>query len=421
LTVAGSIWSRYEIRENYTAHGLSHPRLHREGDYVVSRARLVLATPAVDAGDGVTVSGTFAPQAAYTWGEQGGAATITDDPPIALYEGYFSIIGESASIQAGRFEMNYGDALVIGNLGWNESARSFNGARSSFELGGTPAFLDLFATIVTDGRAATGEALFGDVYFWGAYAGLGPLVSEGLDLDLYFLGQTHGYQANITVTDPNDPTATAIGEREDATELTLGGRVKGKAGMVDYRLETGIQFGKAKVEPIFTRLDPDPQSKFAYQLDAELGLTPGAGFRLGVEGLVASGDDPGTSDKQEGYNELYPTGHKFLGLSDVVGPRTNVASGVLHLSYAASEALKFGLDAHYFSRLEPGADGKDGSMGSEFDTNVGYAIGGGASIRGMYAIFLPNEGFWETKPNVDPEEVGDPIHYFELQLGYDFK
>ena len=218
-----------------------------------------------------------------------------------------------------------------------------------------------------------------------------------------------------------DPTATAIGEREDATEFTLGARVKGKASIVDYRVESGIQFGKAKVEPTFALLDPDPQSKFAYQADGELGLTPTPGFRLGLEGLVASGDHLDTPDKQEGYNELYPTGHKWLGLADVVGPRTNVASAILHLTYAASEALKLGFDANYFSRIEAGPDGKDGAMGSEYDTNVGYAIGQGASVRGMYAFFVPNKGYWESKPGVDPDSVGDTIHYFELQLGYDFK
>jgi hypothetical protein len=39
-------------------------------------------------------------------------------------------------------------------------------------------------------------------------------------------------------------------------------------------------------------------------------------FRIGVEGLVASGDDLSTPDRDEGWNELYPTTHKWLGLMD---------------------------------------------------------------------------------------------------------
>ena len=233
LKVGASLWSRYEIRENYAAHGLTHARLHREGDYVVSRARLSLVTPEVDAGDGVKVSGTFVPQAAYTWGETPGVATITDDPPIGLYEGYFSIYGDSARFDAGRFALNYGDALVIGNLGWNESARSFNGARSHFALGESGAYVDLFATLISEGRTSTGEALYGDRYFWGVYSGLGPLLTEGVELDAYFLGQTWGFDDGIVVTNPMDPTETTMGEREDATELTLGARLKGKADIFD--------------------------------------------------------------------------------------------------------------------------------------------------------------------------------------------
>jgi hypothetical protein len=35
-------------------------------------------------------------------------------------------------------------------------------------------------------------------------------------------------------------------------------------------------------------------------------------------------------------------------------------------------------------------------------------------------VFLPSGGFWEPKvPN--PDEAGDPIHFLEVQFGYDFK
>ena len=36
-----------------------------------------------------------------------------------------------------------------------------------------------------------------------------------------------------------------------------------------------------------------------------------------MEGLYASGNDPTTRGKNEGWDELFPTAHKFLGLSDV--------------------------------------------------------------------------------------------------------
>jgi hypothetical protein len=190
--------------------------------------------------------------------------------------------------------------------------------------------------------------------------------------------------------------------------------------MVDYRAEAGVQFGSKPVVPTLAALTPDSRSKLGYQLDAEVGVSPIKPLRIGVEGAFASGDDLGTGDKDEGYNELFPTAHKVLGLMDVIGPRTNILTAVLHLKYAIVEPLTLSVDGHFFSRPEAGADDKDGTVGEEVDVNLAYAIGKGFSVRGLYGIFLPSEDFWETKVTEAGAE-GDALHYFELQLGYDFK
>ncbi len=418
--LGASIWSRYELRDNYQEHGLTHPRLHREGDYVVSRARLTVKTTPVDVGDGVSVSATVAPQAAYTWGENAGAApTVSDSPPIQLYEGYASVGSDHYRVDAGRFSMNYGDALVIGDLGWNEAARAFNGARLHLTPSETPFYIDAFGSIIVEGRSVTQKPVAGDTYFYGVYAGLGPLVAKDYDLDVYALFLTPEKNSKVVVADPMDPTSTALGRQKSATEATLGARVKGKAAIVDYRAEAGFQFGKKPIAPTFLVPRPDTKSKTAYQLDGEIGVLPAAGFRVGLEGLVASGDDVNTLDEDEGYDELYPTSHKWLGLMDVMGPRTNVLSGVLHVKYAI-EPVTFLLDGHYFARPKRGADHKHGAVGEEIDFNVAYAIGKGFSLRGLYGVFLPNEDFWTPK-SPDKGAAGDPLHFFELQFGYELK
>ena len=420
LHLAGSLWTRYEIRAGYAEHGLSHPRLHREGDYWVSRARVSLSTNPVDVGGESTVWGKFVPQAAYTFGENTGTApTVSDHPALALYEGYVGAGSPRYELQVGRFMLNYGDALVIGDLGWNEAARSFNGGRLRLTPGSEPFYVDFIGTLISDGRATSQAAFEGDTYFYGAYAGLGPLLASDIELDAYLLVQTV-VGSDVVLVDPADATVTAAGDQESATDVTLGARVKGKASIVDYRAEAGVQFGKSPVTPTLALPSPNPRTKVGYQIDAEVGVTPIREFGVSLEGLLASGDDPATADKNEGYNELYPTSHKFLGFSDVMGPRTNVASAVLHLRGKPIEPLGVSLDVHYFSRLEPGADGRNGAAGVELDTNVAYAIGKGSSVRGMYAVFLPAEDYWELKAT-SPGVAGDPIHFFELQFGYDFK
>jgi hypothetical protein len=336
-----------------------------------------------------------------------------------VYEGYASVGTAGYRLDAGRFAMNYGDALVIGDLGWNEAARAFNGVRLRVTPGEKPFFIDGFVTVINEGRSVSLDPVALDSYFFGLYAGLGPLLAEEFDLDLYALGfSTAGHDA-VPLTDPNDATVTIPGDQDPATELTFGTRVKGKVAPLDYRAEAGLQIGKRTVAPTFASPAPDARSRFAYQADGEVGLSFG-GFRVGLEGLIASGDDITTPTKDEGYNDLFPTGHKWLGLMDVLPQRTNVVSGVLHLKYQPTKEWLVMLDGHYFGRPKPGADGRDGGIGGEIDTGVGYTIGGGASVRGLYGVFVPTKAFWEPK-STSPEVADDPLHFVEVQLGLELK
>jgi hypothetical protein len=375
----------------------------------------------IDVGDGVEVSAAFVPQAAYTWGENTGATpTVSDHPAVQIYEGYASVGTKRYRFDAGRFAMNYGDALVIGDLGWNEAARSFNGARLRVSPTDKPAFVDGFVTLINEGRAVTKKPVSGDNYFWGVYAGLGPLFMEKFDWDLYWLNFSTARASHVTLTGMGTPPPTVVGDQDAAWEATLGTRVKGSVALFDYRLEGGYQFGNRSVTPTFARPEPADLDRSAYQIDAEIGVSPVKSVRVGLEGLIASGDDLETTDKDEGYNDLYPTGHKWLGLMDVFPTRKNVMSAVLHLKVQAAEAWTLLADAHYFSQPEAGADEKDGSIGAEIDTQVAYAIGGGATLRGLYGVFLPTESYWEPK-STSADVAGNPLHYFELQFGIDFK
>jgi hypothetical protein len=382
---------------------------------------MALKLKPIDVGDGVEVSAAFVPQAAYTWGENTGATpTVTDYPAVLLYEGYASVGTKRYKLDVGRFAMNYGDSLVIGDVGWSEVGRSFNGVRMRVSPTDKPAYVDGFVTLINEGRLVTQKPVSGDNYFWGVYAGLGPLFMEKFDWDLYWLNFSTARSSKVTVSNGAMPPATAVGDQDAAWEATLGTRVKGSAEPIDYRVEAGYQLGTRSVVPTFARPQPADVDRSAYQVDAEVGVTPAKGFRIGLEGLIASGDDLETADKTEGYNELYPTGHKWLGLTDVLVPRTNIMSAVLHLKYQPAKSWSFMLDAHYFTQPEADALETDGAIGSEINAFITYAIGGGAELKGLYGVFLPTEEYWLPRATSD-DVAGNPIHYFELQLGIDFK
>jgi hypothetical protein len=403
LAVSGSFFTRYELRSGYAAQGLFHPRLHREGDNFVYRARLGVTTHPVDLGDGQTISATFIPQAHGVHATQGEPTTINDQYDLRVYEAFIRWQGQRVTLDTGRFEMNYGDGLVIGNSDWHEAGRAFQGARLHY-VSPKKYWVDLFATLLREGRPATAAIFDGDVLFYGAYAGLGGLFSEKLDWDFYALLQSANQQQVDTSGLANPaPTFETL---EGATELTLGTRVKHAIGRFDYRIEGGIQLGDAQ-----TVVGAPAVARFAYQADAEFGLAPAQGFRLALGGLVASGDGDDSDDTSNAWNELYPTGHKFLGLSDVFVGRSNVLSGNASASYKASERLILKLDAHLLSRMEAEAAG-EAFPGTEIDAQIISPLGRGAVLRGLYGAFLPNADQWPTE---------DSIHYVELQFGYDFK
>ncbi len=395
LTITGSVFSRYEAREGYEELGIAPSRVTREGDTFVYRARLGIATNPVDVGGGKSVSAMVAPQAAGTHSTQGTPETIGDVPNVGFYEAYARLAGSGFALDVGRFRMDYGDALVIGDLGWNETARAFQGGRVRFS-GESGFYTDIFATLIREGSAATQAMFDGDQYFLGVYAGLGPLIGA-LDLDVYLLSLT-------TASIPGDAMAMTT-DQEGSSFFTFGARVKQTIDMFDYRLEAGLQVGTTSVP------QADARDKLAWQVDGGIGISPVKGLRIGLGGLAASGDKASSADKDEGWNQLYPTAHKFLGLADVFGGRTNAASGNFDISFKASDALVLKVQGHALSRLEENAAGEK-YQGTEIDTHIIHPIGGGAALRGMYAVFLPNKDYYAG--------LDDKVHFFEAQFGYNF-
>ncbi|HSC85980.1 MAG TPA: alginate export family protein [Polyangiaceae bacterium] len=406
FTVNTSTWSRFEARANYDTLGVSRGRF-QEGDAFFYRARLGFRTNALKLADDFTGLVQFTPQASGKFGLTG----TTTEAALGLYEGYVRLATSKFSFEAGRFAMNYGDALVIGNLDWSQTGRAFDGVRTRYSLG--DAWIDAFATLTAPDGLALAEGhpivnepfLAGDYYFWGVYAGLGALVKKGMDLDVYLLGNSNVETAGIpSVAVPPGPPLT----RGGATELTLGARVKDKLGPIDYRVEAGIQFG---TRPLTSAVGGN-QTVFAYQADGEVGYSFTPKLRLALNGIVASGDDAATPDG-EGWHDLYPTGHKFLGLMDVIGARTNVGSAVLKLNAGITDSLKAVLDAHIFTRLQDGGLGQVGAdklAGYELDGQLIKKWGPG-HVRGLYGLFIPNSGHYASN---------DLAHYVEIEGGLVF-
>ena len=271
--------------------------------------------------------------------------------------------------------------------------------------------MDGFITLVEDGIADDVARPFagGDTYFGGVYAGFGPLISERFDIDGYLLALVSPRASRPMMAD-----------REWGARFTAGSRVKHRAGMIDTRLEAGVQAGR----------DDADRRILAYHGNLEVGaIFLDDRLRFAVEGLIASGDDPDTTGANEGFHHLFPTAHKWLGLADVIGfgggrngsGRSNLLGGVLHVEIRPAPAWTARIDAHYFARpedfvlvdpLDPMLTTRlsSGPAAFELDVGGGYDIGPGLKVRTGYSLFLPDRAWYG---------IGDPAHFWELELRYD--
>lgn len=394
LTLTGSFFNRFEYRDGYDRLGVAGGRFP-EGDFTVFRARLGLGVGPIDIGKGNAVIVQLSPQVS---GSVGTIPSTIAEANLGVHEAYVGLKGRIYRLDVGIFEMDYGESLVIGNLDWHQTARRFQGARTRLASQPNDFYLDIFLTQLQEGLPLQSTPFAsGDMYFMGVYSNVGPLLSKKLAWDLYALSELWP-----TVREQTNPDSTAVAH-DTAMEVTLGSRLKVREGVVDYRAEGGIQLGKRLLP---TGATPNV---FAYHADAEVGMFFAEDkLRVSVHGAYASGDDP-TTEINEGWNQLFPTAHKFLGLMDIIGARTNIGSGVLHLMYKPTTDLTFLVDGHLFWRPHTPAD-VSAYTGAEMNANVIYKIGGGLKFRSMYALFLPDG---DSYPSTDP------AHYVEIELRYD--
>lgn len=390
LSTSGSFFSRYELRRGYA----QAPVIGDEpaSDLFRYRARFGLHVDRLTT-EPVELGVHFVPQAGGFWHVGGDELA---DPVLGLHEAWIDIARPGFRIDVGRFEMAYGDHLVIGNVGWHHLGRAFDGLRGHFEAG--DAWFDVFFTVLNEGFVQGPFAEpYGasDTYFAGAYAGLGELIWEKLDLDLYLLSRIWPGVENL----PDDPDLEVI-EQDPAADVTAGVRLKGRAGVIDFRAEQGLQGGTRPGGTVEAARDV-----FAYQGDVELGLDLRETLPLRVSGeaFYASGDDPNTFEI-EAYDQLYPTGHKWMGLMDVVGARSNVYGGVLHGQVFLTPVI-LSVDAHAFWRPEP-VVGTDEFLGTELNAGAAWTIAGPLVVRGLYGVFVP--------------DAADALHFVEVEARVTF-
>jgi hypothetical protein len=328
------------------------------------------------------------------------------DPTLGVHQAFAKwTANDMLSLTVGRQVLSYGDEIILGALDWHNVGRSWDAVKARITLG--MGWIDLIAAQITEMNPtvpsgnATGTSLPGtpiapvntsaDNHLVGIYTGwdLGSYLKE---LDLYVLWNNN--------EGPSFASAGPTFSGAAGQQLWNGGiRAKSKIADADYRLEFTYQKGN-------TMNNGEDSSM---QFDGEVGYTfdEKAKCRLGVGYFMAS----------KGFNQMYPTIHRWLGFADVVG-RNNISGIVARLSSHIVGELSGKVDFHMFNRMDTASTiiGKAGNaiagitpagsssatVGQEVDLVLNYAASKAVGFEGGGGYFMNGAFLKDQAVNKNP-------------------
>jgi hypothetical protein len=377
---------RAEFRERVEGFESSGFVPDRDDAYYLSRFRLNAT---------VTPSKRFAFQAQV---QDSRVADKTVGPTTAPFTGPFDLrlafaqIGRATSpvtVQAGRIELIVDDQRLVGNLPWTNTARSWDGTHVTYT---NKAFqLDAFGASLVRSLPGEFDRSGAGNRFAGAYMQTTKLVPHVSLMPFAF------WKRDVNLRSESGPLA-------HLSETTLGGRASGRLpAHLDYAVTMAKQVGS---------LGADDISAWAGHYQIRESLPGKLAFKVTSEYNYASGDANSRDGTRGTFDQLYPTGHDKLGLSDQVGWRNvrHIREGI-ELSpvkatpitvnyhswwlantsdglYAASGAL--------VTRVAGGA--RDSHVGQELDVFVNRALTPQLQLQAGYAHIFTGAFLKEATP-----------------------
>jgi hypothetical protein len=214
---------------------------------------------------------------------------------------FFGFESGDTSTRFGRTDLKYGNQRLISPLDWANTRRTFEGAVLSQDLDGDK--VDAFITkpVRVDDRNTDHDD--DSLYFSGIYTTWN--IGEGGGVDVY----------GLALNETTGKVAGSAGQRGSMDVYTVGSRAWMTDGGVDVEAEFAHQFGQRARDDIEANM-----------------VTARAGYtwkdnehkpRIGLDFDWASGDSNAGDSDLETFNQLFPLGHRWLGILDMVG-RQNI-------------------------------------------------------------------------------------------------
>ena len=312
------------------------------------------------------------------WGEEGNTLTDFSADYMDLHQGYVEIQqmwGSDLTARIGRQEFNLGGQRLVGAVGWTQQGRSFDGIRLTLNSGSTS--LDLFGFKNNEAGSPTHNE---DADFAGFQARMGNIA--GGALELYTL-----YRRDI-----EPPSLFQQFGDNNEHEVTMGARYAASRGNLSYRFEGSYQVGERK--------GPNEAQKVgAFMFGGRVGSKLGDRLTATLWFDYLSGDDS-ADDKQQVFNTLFATNHKFYGFADLflnIPAHTGglgLQDAAVKLAFQATDDIRFNADIHSFMAAKQGALSTR-RLAEELDLTLVHNYSSRVTMQGGLSYVMQADGLGE--------------------------
>ncbi|MBI5749181.1 MAG: alginate export family protein [Nitrospinae bacterium] len=306
-----------------------------------------------------------------TIGATGG--TVKVDNRADIKQAYFQldkIIDQPLSVRVGRQVMAYGEHRLIGGFEWSNNARSFDAVKLMYNA--ETFGVDLWSARIYETSTTSSDSDFNGIY--ATYKGI-----PSNTVDLYYLQDT--VPKSAVSGSPND--ANDANKGRDVS--TYGLRLNGKLADMDYTGEIALQGG--------TRTNTGTEVKqeaSAYAVKAGYTIPSVMGLRVGAEYDSATGDDSGTADKKEDFQNLYPTNHYLYGFTDDIS-WSNMKAWAVVASLKPVEGLWLGAEYWNYTAAKV-ASGVSDNLGNEINLMARYPLMDAVKLEATWVRRTAGEG-----------------------------
>lgn len=299
---------------------------------------------------------------------------LTNDTNLGIHQANVKlsdIFTEGLSLQVGRFEAVYGRHRLMGNVGWDNVGRSFDGGRMMFK--GNTYRVDVFSLKVIE-RSFNAPPNHKDWKLFGFYS---KFLEDRLDFFVLY-----------------DWDLMKTGDDYNLARFTIGSYFKNKLESgIGYEFDAAIQTGNQGAEDISAYMiagdlyySPKHKIMFIYSEVSKIGI----GFD------ITSGDDDTTDDEIKSFNNLYYTGHKFRGYMDFfLGTSTQgLMDLILRAAVKPRPHCQISVDIHHFQTMEdhltPDGDFSK-AIGQEIDITFKRKLQKGLAFQGGISTFITSD------------------------------